>query len=183
MNESDLEKLRYPVGKYIEKESISEDTLKEYIRVFEIFPFDLRKAIRNLDEKHMETPYREGGWTVRQVVHHVSDSHINGYVRMKLALTEDNPAIKPYYEDRWAELQDYKLTPTAISLELLDHLHKRWAIVMKSLTAQQLKRTYFHPETKETVTLENQIGLYSWHCRHHLEHIIGLKKRMGWETS
>jgi len=181
MENKNIEKLRYPVGKYKEQENIPPEKLKEYIVTFEQFPYRLHIEIEKLDEKHLDTPYREGGWSIRQVIHHVADSHMNGYIRMKLALTENNPVIKPYYEDRWAELEDYKLTPTAISFELLDLLHKRWAILMKSLTPLQLKRTYHHPETNEDITLENQIGYYGWHSEHHLAHITELKKRMGWE--
>jgi uncharacterized damage-inducible protein DinB len=168
------------VGTYSPQTNISSEELKRLIETFERFPSGLRKTVENLGEEQLDTPYREGGWTVRQVVHHVADSHMNGYVRMKLALTENNPTIKPYLEARWAELDDYRTTPLTLSLDLLELLHRRWAIVMRALTPEQLKKKFFHPDNGEEMTLDNQIGLYAWHSEHHMAHITSLLKRKGW---
>ncbi len=177
---TNTEDLRYPVGTYSPQTKVTPEELKRFIETFESFPLSLRRAVENLSEEQLDTPYREGGWTVRQVVHHVVDSHMNGYVRMKLALTEDIPTIKPYLEARWAELDDYKTTPIGLSLDLLELLHRRWAIVMRSLTAEQLKRKFHHPDSGEDSTLDNHIGLYAWHSGHHLAHVTNLLKRKGW---
>jgi uncharacterized damage-inducible protein DinB len=174
------EDLRYPVGTYSPQTNISSEELKRLIETFERFPSDLRKTVENLGEEQLDTPYRNGGWTVRQVVHHVVDSHMNGYVRMKLALTENNPTIKPYHEARWAELDDYRTTPLSLSLDLLELLHRRWVIVMRALTPEQLNKKFFHPDNGEEMTLFNQIGLYAWHSEHHMAHITSLLKRKGW---
>jgi hypothetical protein len=174
------EDLRYPAGTYSPQTNFSSEDLKRFIETLEIFPSNLRRTVENLSEEQLDTPYREGGWTVRQVVHHVVDSHMNGYIRMKLALTEDTPTVKPYYEDRWAKLDDYKTTPLSLSLDLLALIHKRWTLVMRSLNSEQLKRKFYHPETKEETALDNHIGLYAWHSDHHLAHITSLLKRKGW---
>lgn len=177
---NNTEDLRYPVSTYSPRTNISPGDLKGFIETFESFPSNLRRTVEDLHEEQLDTPYRDGGWTVRQVVHHVVDSHMNGYIRMKLALTEDIPTIRPYLEARWAELDDYKITPLSLSLDLLELLHRRWAIVMRSLTPAQLKRKFFHPDNGEETTLDNHIGLYAWHSVHHLAQITNLLKRKGW---
>lgn len=177
----DLQKLRYPVGEYSPKTNISETDIRQYIAVIETFPDKIRNAVRNLSEEQLNTPYRPGGWTVKQVVHHVGDSHMNSMMRFKLALTEDTPTIKPYFEDRWAELEDYKSTPLNVSLDLLDNLHKRWVILLKSLTPGQIRKKFYHPEHKREIALDELMNLYAWHCEHHLAHITRLKERMGWK--
>jgi uncharacterized damage-inducible protein DinB len=136
------------------------------------------QRIEGLSEQQLETPYRDGGWTVRQVVHHVADSHVNSYVRFKLAMTEEEPTIKPYMEDRWAELADSK-SPVEVSLSLLDSLHKRWNLLLRSFQSSDWQRTFRHPEMG-LLTLDQTLALYSWHGRHHVAHITTLRDRMGW---
>jgi uncharacterized damage-inducible protein DinB len=135
--------------------------------------------VKGLTDEQLDTPYRSGGWTVRQVVHHVPDSHLNSYVRFKLALTEDNPTIKPYEEGRWAELSDSNSTPVEVSLTLLESLHDRWVRLLRSLTPEQWKRTFRHPELGE-MTLEKTLALYAWHGKHHVAHITELRKERSW---
>jgi uncharacterized damage-inducible protein DinB len=142
-------------------------------------PAKLREAVKGMSDVQLDTPYRPGGWTVRQVVHHVPDSHLNSYVRFKLALTEDEPTIKPYAEDRWAELADTKATPIEVSLTLLDSLHDRWVRLLRSLTAEEWKRTFRHPDLGP-MTLEKTLALYAWHGRHHVAHVTELRARSGW---
>ena len=139
----------------------------------------LRRAVNGLNDKQLDTPYREGGWTVRQVIHHVPDSHLNAYMRYKLALTEDEPTIKPYAEDRWAQLSDTQSTPVEVSLTLLDSLHTRWVQLLRAIKPEEWKRNFRHPELG-TVSLEKNLGLYAWHGKHHVAHITELRKRMGW---
>jgi len=180
MTEQELQKLRYPIGEFSPQENITGADVKKYIETIEAFPDKIKNAVSNLNESRLNTPYRDGGWTVRQVVHHVVDSHMNSMMRFKLALTEDTPTIKTYFEDRWAELEDYKSTPIEVSLALLDNLHKRWVVLLKSLTLEQLKRTLYHPEYKREIPLDELMNLYAWHSEHHLAHITNLKQRMGW---
>jgi hypothetical protein len=139
----------------------------------------MRAAVQGLSAEQLDTPYRPGGWTVRQLVHHVPDSHMNGYVRLKLALTEDEPMIKTYMEDRWAELADSRDVPIATSLALLEHVHTRWVALWRSLTDAQWARRFRHPDWG-LVTLEWHCALYAWHGRHHVAHITGLRERSGW---
>ena len=141
--------LRYPIGQFTYKRPITEEMIDTWIQEIEDLPNELTKAIKDLDQKQLDTPYRVGGWTVRQVVHHVVDSHMNSYIRFKLALTEKNPTIKPYKEEKWAELPDSKL-PVDVSLVMLDSLHKRWVNLLYSLEIEDLEKTFNHPETGET---------------------------------
>jgi len=170
--------LRYPIGKFTYDGPMTEAQRQEALTNIAETPAKLREAVQGLSDKQLDTPYRPGGWTVRQVVHHVPDSHFNSYVRFKLALTEDNPTIKPYAEDRWAELVDSK-APIDVSLTLLDSLHDRWMRLLRSLGPDDWKRTFRHPELGP-MTLEKNLGLYSWHGRHHVAHITGLRTREGW---
>jgi uncharacterized damage-inducible protein DinB len=170
---------RYPIGKFVYEASPSEAQRSQFIDEIARVPAALRAAVEGLSPEQIETPYREGGWTVRQVVHHVPESHMNAYVRFKLALTEDFPAVKPYMEDRWAALPDVKATPLEVSLGLLDLLHKRWVHVLRGIKAEEWKRAFNHPEMG-TVPLEKNLALYAWHGRHHVAHITELRKRMGW---
>ena len=174
-----MEDLRYPVGKFHYDSAASPDQKQAFLEEIAQTPAKLRSAVAGLDDTQFETPYRPGGWTVRQVVHHVPDSHLNSYVRFKLALTEDEPTIKTYAEDRWAELPDNKATPVEVSLTLLDSLHDRWVRLLRSLTPEQWKRTFRHPELGP-MTLEKTLALYAWHGRHHVAHITELRKRMSW---
>jgi len=171
--------LRYPVGKFHFEGTLSEEQKAKAIDDIAQTPAKLRAAVTGLSEAQLETPYRPGGWTVRQVVHHVPDSHMNSYMRFKLALTEDAPTIKPYAEDRWAELADTKATPIEVSLTMLDSLHDRWVRLLRSLTAEEWKRTFRHPELG-AVTLEKTLALYAWHGRHHVTHITSLREREQW---
>jgi uncharacterized damage-inducible protein DinB len=171
--------LRYPVGKFQYQSSLSEPQRNGLIQQIVEAPARLRDAISRLSEMQLDTAYRPEGWTVRQVVHHVPDSHMNSYVRFKLALTEDEPTIKPYAEDRWAELADTKATPPEVSLALLENLHDRWVRLLKSLTAEEWRRTFLHPDLGP-MTLEKTLALYAWHGQHHVAHITELRKRMGW---
>ena len=174
-----MEKLKYPVGKYIEQ-PYSSAQLKEWLLDIESLPQQIEYAITNLDEAQLATPYREGGWTARQVVHHVADSHMNAYIRFKLGLTENNPVIKPYEEKRWAEMADTQNLPINISITLLYALHSRWHEILKNISAEEWKRTIFHPEYKKEMTLWYLLGMYAWHSRHHVAHITSLRERMGW---
>ena len=175
-----LETLRYPVGKFKFPETVSMDEIAIAIKTIEELPSILRNAVRNMNEEQLSTRYRDGGWTVRQVVHHLFDSHSNAYIRMKLAMTEDNPTIKPYKEALWAELEDGKNTPVELGLNLVELLHARWSIFMRSMTENDLQRTFVHPESKRIQTIAQTMVLYAWHSRHHLAHITELKNRMGW---
>jgi uncharacterized damage-inducible protein DinB len=170
---------RYPIGKFSFESSLSEDQRNTLIADIEHAPAALRMAIEDLSPQQLDTPYREAGWTVRQVVHHVPDSHMNAYVRFKLALTEDGPTIKPYAEDRWAELPDTRSTPLEVSLALLDSLHNRWVRLLRTLSPEDWKRTFRHPELG-LVSLEGNLALYAWHGQHHVAHITELRRRMGW---
>lgn len=181
MTNEELQLLRYPVGVYTPKENITEEDIKGYISKIESFPEKLNLAVKLLTDEQLDTEYRPGGWTIRQVVHHTADSHINSYTRFKLALTEDKPAIRPYLEEKWAELPDAKSAPVELSLRLLEALHNRWAVMLKNITIDELKRTYYHPETGNESNIGQLMGLYAWHSEHHLAHIVNLKKRMNWD--
>jgi uncharacterized damage-inducible protein DinB len=171
--------LRYPIGRFKFEESITEEQLQRFIHQIEGTPAKLRAAVQGLSLEQLDTPYRPGGWTVRQVVHHLPDSHLNSYIRFKLALTEDEPTIKPYHEDKWAELDDARNAPIEISLALLESLHRRWVLLLRSLARQELARTFKHPELG-VVSLDKNISLYAWHGRHHVAHITSLRERLDW---
>jgi hypothetical protein len=175
----DTPDLRYPVGEFRFPKQVSAEELARFIEQIADTPARLRAAITGLDHAQLDTPYRPGGWTVRQVAHHVPDSHINSYVRCRLALTEDDPVIKPYDESRWAELPDARTAPVEVSLVLLENLHARWVPLLRSLSGADWKRTFRHPELG-LVSLENNAALYAWHGRHHVAHITALRERMGW---
>ena len=179
MEEKELNQLRYPVGRFSAPNEISTEQIKTYIKTIEESPIKYRKAVQDLNEEQLDTPYRPDGWTIRQVVHHVPDSHLNSYVRFKLGLTENIPTIKPYDEAKWAELDDSKDTPVEVSLTLLESLHKRWVALLRSMTEKDFQKTINHPERGE-MRLDKMLALYDWHCKHHLAHIINLRKRMGW---
>jgi len=174
-----MEDMRFPVGKFHYDGPLTPEQQKSFLEAIAQTPAQLRAAIKGLSDSQLDTPYRPEGWTVRQVVHHVPDSHLNAYVRFKLALTEEDPTIKPYAEDRWAELADTKATPVEVSLTLTDSLHDRWVRLLRSLAPEQWKRTFRHPEMGP-MTLEKTLALYAWHGRHHVAHITQLRKRMSW---
>lgn len=168
---------RYPIGKYKFSNEITATQLAEWIKEIEQLPFQLRQAVEGLTEQQLDTTYREGGWTVRQVVHHIADSHLNGYTRFRLALTEDVPTIQLYDEKTWAQLPDAVSAPVEVSLGLLEYLHKRWVLLLRSLSHVDWKRSFCHPEMGVT-SLDLIIGLYAWHGKHHLAHITNLCKKM-----
>lgn len=177
MNKEDL---RYPIGPFVVPDAITEEQLLAWIHDIAELPSQLRQAVEGLNEQQLNTPYREGGWTVRQVVHHLADSHMNSYIRFKLALTEDTPTIKPYDEGRWAEILDARELPLEPSLQLLEGLHERWVTMLRSLEEDQLHRTFIHPESGQTIRLELNIGIYAWHGKHHTAHITSLRERNAW---
>jgi hypothetical protein len=171
--------LRYPVGDFKFPDAVSPEERAKFVREIEETPARLKAAVAGLSDVQLDTPYRPGGWTVRQVVHHVPDSHLNSYIRFRWALTEDEPTIKAYHEDRWAELSDARTAPVEVSLVLLESLHRRWVSLMGSLTGEEWKRTFVHPQLGP-VTLEKNAALYAWHGRHHVAHVTGLREREGW---
>jgi hypothetical protein len=181
---SDID-LRYPIGKVDDqqlstKEGFDPEIKTALLQEIQICPTLLENAVLNLDEHAMNTTYRPDGWTIKQVVHHVADSHMNAYVRFKLALTEDNPTIKPYDEAAWAKLADTKNLPVNISLTLLHALHLRWVELMKNMSDSDWEKTVMHPEHKRNISLWNMLGTYAWHGKHHVAHITALRTRMGW---
>jgi len=175
----DLEKLKYPIGRYQVERNIDKAAIRSWIKEIEMLPQKLSEAVKGLNAKQLQTPYRPDGWTVLQVVHHIADSHMNSYIRFKLALTEDKPMIKPYDEKLWAELPDSKEVEIDVSLDLIRSLHKRWTELLKQLSDEELNKEFLHPESgmKE---LNETICHYAWHGNHHLAQITSLKQRMNW---
>lgn len=165
-----MDQLKYPVGKY-EPQPFSEQLLGKWLPDIQTLPMHVEHAIQNLDEAQLDLTYRPGGWTLKQVVHHIADSHMNAYIRFKLALTENNPVIKPYDEAAWAEMDDTKNLPINISITLLFSLHMRWHEILKNISEAQWQRTVFHPEHKKEMTLWYLLGMYAWHGRHHVAHL------------
>lgn len=180
MEKTSLEELRYPIGKYVIPRPITEDNLSKWITVLEELPSRLEKLVEGLAEDQLETPYRPDGWTVRQVIHHISDSHHHSYIRFKWALTEENPIIKPYFEKEWANLFDTRTAPIQISLNHLKAVHAKLVYLLKGLSKEQLQRTFTHPDGNEVTTIEENIGRYAWHSSHHFAHIEKLIQRKGW---
>jgi uncharacterized damage-inducible protein DinB len=171
--------MRYPIGEY-EPQPFSEALWQERMADIQFLPAAIEAAVSNLDEAQLETPYRDGGWTVKQLVHHIADSHMNAYIRFKLGLTEDVPVIKTYEEGLWAEMSDTRELPINISITLLHALHARWSSVLKSMSREDLDKKLFHPGQQKEVDLWFMLGMYSWHSRHHTAHITRLRERMGW---
>ena len=178
MSQPEAATLSYPIGKF-DSSSIDPNRRSEFVQTISELPAKLRAAVNGLSEEQLDTPYRPGGWTVRQTIHHVADSHMNSLIRFKLALTEDEiPTIRPYYEDRWAELADSKL-PIEVSLSLIDGLHQRWAALLNSMSEEDFNKKFNHPETGEW-TLDGALALYAWHSKHHTAHITKLRERDNW---
>ena len=171
---------RYPIGPFQRRDELSAGERSAKIEVIAACPARMREAVAGLDDVQLDTPYRDGGWTVRQVVHHVPDSHLNAYVRLKLALTEETPTIRPYDESEWAKLADVQSTPVEVSLTLLESLHTRWVGLMCTLQPDDFRRTFKHPDHEGTQTLDWLVAMYAWHSRHHVAHITTLRERMGW---
>lgn len=170
---------RYPIGRFDPRPEITEKGRAALIGQIAEAPALLREAVRGLTDSQLDTPYREGGWTVRQVVHHLPDSHLNAYIRFKLAVTEERPTIKPYREELWAELSESKNGPIEMSLVLLEALHRRWVMFLESMTPDDFSRTLNHPESG-VMSLDLVLQLYAWHGRHHVAHVMELKKLKGW---
>ena len=169
---------RYPIGKY-EPKPFSQQQKEQWLNDLKFLPADLEMSVTNLDEFQLDTPYREGGWTVKQLVHHVADSHANAYIRFKLGLTEDNPPVKPYEEKEWALLNDVQTVPINVSLTWLHAMHQRWVATIQDLTDEQWKRTVLHPQHKE-ISLWFLLGMYAWHGKHHTAHITSLREQNNW---
>ena len=180
MTNTELEQLKYPIGKFDCPNNITEEQIESWISILEHFPNRLENLVMDLTDKQLDTPYRPDGWTIRQVVHHLSDSHHHSYTRFKWALTEEQPVIKAYDEQDWAELQDAKTAPIEMSLQHLRAIHYKLVYLLKSLTQDDLNRYFIHPETNEEVILKQNIGIYAWHSNHHYAHIENLLKRKGW---
>ncbi len=180
MEKETLEQLKYPIGHFKIPETITEEQLKKWITILEELPQRLETMVKPLSAKQLEAPYRPGGWTVRQLVHHIADSHHHSYIRFKWGLTEDNPLIKPYDEKAWSELFDAKTAPIQISLDHLKAVHAKLVYLLRGLTMAQLQRKFTHPDGNTETTLAENIGRYAWHGSHHFAHIENLIKREGW---
>ncbi len=172
--------LRYPLGPFKTEENLTPQRRKELIELIAQMPASMRAAVKGLKDTQLDTPYRPGGWTVRQVVHHVPDSHLNAYTRLKLALTENQPTIKLYEEKLWAELPEARTAPVDLSLQLLEALHRRWVLQWQAMQPEDFARAFNHPE-HGLRTLDWLLCLYAWHGRHHVAHITSLRERMGWD--
>jgi uncharacterized damage-inducible protein DinB len=174
-----MEDLSYPIGRFV-PQPYSDKELKERLMAIMFLPKELENAIQNLDEYQIETPYRPDGWTVKQLINHIADSHMNAFIRFKLGLTEENPTIKTYNQDAWVNLNDTKIVPINVSITLLHALHARWAALLNGISSADLERIVFHPEQKKEITLWHMLGLYAWHGKHHVKHITALRERMKW---
>ena len=173
------EELRYPIGRYRKPEQITPEMLRNYQHTIQVFPMLIKNTVEDLTDAQLDTPYRPEGWTVRQLVHHCADSHLNAYTRIKLALTEDKPVIKPYNEKLWAELSDSTL-PILPSLMILGGIHHRWSVLLQELKEEQWERVYIHPEQGREFSIKEVMALYDWHCKHHFMHMLRLKETQGW---
>ena len=170
---------KFPIGKY-EPQPFSENQKEAWLNDIKFLPQSLEYSVLNLDAAQLNTPYRDGGWTVKEVVHHVADSHINAYCRFKLGLTENNPTIRPYEQDLWAQLSDTQNLPINISLTLLHALHARWYEILRNMGDADWNKTIVHPEHGKTFTLWHLLGMYAWHGKHHVAHVRNLREKMGW---
>ena len=175
-----MEDLRYPIGQFRYEGEPDQHRREQWIEEIAATPANLRAVVDGLAPHQLDTPYRDKGWTVRQVVHHLPDSHLNAYTRIKLALTEDVPVIRPYEEARWAELPDGRAAPIELSLNLLESLHHRWVLLLRQLTPADFRRRFVHPQHGRPIELQETLALYAWHGRHHVAHIASLRRRMAW---
>lgn len=181
MTEQELEKIRFPVGHYIKQDIYTKEIIDNYLNVISALPEKLKIEVEHLTPEQLDSQYRPDGWTIRQVVHHFADSHMNAFVRTKLVLTEETPIVKPYFEDRWGELADSKAMQIESSLQIISGMHSRWIFLLKSMHFEDFKKKLFHPEYHRELSLAEYIGSFAWHCNHHLAHITELKKRKGWK--
>ncbi|WP_412984499.1 YfiT family bacillithiol transferase [Pontimicrobium sp. IMCC45349] len=180
MLDNDIERLRFPIGKFNPPNEITEAIIADWIAVLEAFPQKLSNLVSHLTKQQLDTPYRQGGWTIRQVIHHLADSHHHSYIRFKWALTEDKPVIKYYYENLWAELEDSRIAPISLSLDHLRAVHAKLVYLLKTLSDKDLEKSFIHPEHNEEVVLKENIGIYAWHSLHHYAHIEQLLVRNSW---
>jgi hypothetical protein len=171
--------LSYPIGKFEWTQTVTPERRRQLINEIAAAPANFRGAVRGLTDRQLDTPYRPDGWTVRQLIHHVADSHMNSYIRFRLALTEEQPAVNGYNEKEWAKLHDSQTLPVQVSLQLLDGLHDRWVDLLRSMSAADFERGFRHSE-HGLIRLDMNLALYGWHSRHHAAHITGLRERMGW---
>jgi hypothetical protein len=176
----DIEQLKYPLGKFVTPDTYPPEYFKQCIFEIEKFPNKLRPEVIKLSGEQLDTPYRPGGWTIRQVIHHCADSHFNAFIRFKLSLSEEVPQIKAYDEKHFAEMADSRFMRIEPSLHIIDGLHDRWAALLKAMEEKDFERKYYHPEHRKEFALKEALGMYAWHCRHHLAHIMNLKKEKGW---
>lgn len=174
------EQLKYPIGKHTQPETYTSKQFDEWVAQIAALPTRLDPCIENLDAAQLEEPYRPGGWNIRQVIHHLADSHMNGLIRVKFTLTQDKPTIMPYDQDAWVQLADVQEVPVNVSITMLHTIHRRWVAVLRSLSSGQLERSYYHPEYKQYTTLWQMTSQYAWHGRHHVAHIRSLRERMNW---
>jgi uncharacterized damage-inducible protein DinB len=174
-----MEDLSYPIGKFKAEPEVTDAERRQFIDDIAAAPAALRAAVQGLSKEQLDTPYRPGGWTVRQVVHHLSDSQMNAYIRFRLALTENEPTIKPYEQQLWAELPDAKTADIEMSLKLFEGLHQRWVLLLRSMKPEDFQRKFVHPESGINV-LDKTLQMYAWHGKHHVAHVTSLRKRMGW---
>lgn len=179
-NNDKMEHLKYPIGLAVIPSEINEKHIIEWVEIIENFPLKLELLVKDLNEEQLNTPYRVNGWTIRQVIHHCADSHQNSYIRFKWTLTEDNPIIKTYFEDKWGELFDSHSAPILLSINVLKALHAKWVYLLRGLKQNELDRCFIHPENNESVSLAKNIGIYAWHCNHHYAHIFNLMKTKKW---
>lgn len=180
MTDPQIDKLRFPVGEFHYNDPVSDIELKEHFNKLADLADILKKEVSHLSKEQLDTPVRENGWTIRQIVHHFADSHINGYIRAKLVVTEDIPTIKPYDQDKWSELKEVDDSDINDSITIIEGLHKRWVNFLKTLTPEDFEKEYFHPEHGISISLKSSTASYGWHCVHHVAQITNLKKRMGW---
>jgi hypothetical protein len=175
-----IEQLKYPIGRFEKPAAITKDIFKKWIADISTFPSRLTAEVNRLTDEQLDTPYRPEGWSIRQVIHHCADSHMNSLMRLKLALTEEEPTIKPYHEAGWAELADSKNMSITSSLKMIEGIHERWVILLNNLTEEELGKIFIHPAQGRKFRLDENTGLYAWHCNHHLAHITETKKRNNW---
>jgi hypothetical protein len=176
-----MEHLKFPIGKVDIPNEITPTHITNWIADIEEFPTKIQHLVQHLSKEQLDTPYRNGGWTVRQTVHHCGDSHVNSYIRFKWTLTENKPTIKAYFEDRWAEIFDTKKAPIELALHFIHALHAKWVYLLKGLSEEELNKTFIHPESGDTVSLKQNIAIYAWHCNHHYAHIENLLIRNNWK--
>jgi len=173
---ADIEKLKYPIGKYSKPDNVTIEKIEEWKKSIETFPMRLKNETENLSDEELNFRYRPESWTIRQLIHHCADSHMNAVIRFKLALTENNPTVKPYNENAWSELLDTKIAIPAFSIQIIEGLHHRWVLLLQSMSAADFKKTFYHPENKKTVSLEECLAQYAWHAEHHLAQVIQAKE-------